>query len=107
MSEIEWVAINKFNKLIGAVGFIGNDAVAVVAFYDDRDGNQDGEVSWGEWLADKFISMDGRATTEVAMQARVEMDIIMRDASFGQVAASMFLDFAGSLIWQGVYIAYF
>lgn len=107
---IEWVPVRKFgNDPIGAVGFINNKAVVVVAFYDDRDGNQDGRVSTGEWVASKLspIRLDGRAVTEVAMQARVDMEILRRDASFATTAAQMYMNFATGLIKDGIYAAYF
>jgi hypothetical protein len=110
MAEIEWVSITKWGPdPIGAIGFIGNDAVAVIAFYDDKDGNQDGKVSWGERIASFLspISVEGGNVVEVAMQARVEMDIIMRDASFSQVASQMFLKFASGLLMEGIYAVYF
>lgn len=108
-NKIDWIAVRKFKpEPIGAVGFIGNDIVAIVAFFDDADGNQDGTVSTGEWLASKLMfNLSGMAVTEVAMQARVQMDILMRDASIQQIATGMFLNFAKGLIAQGIYTAYF
>lgn len=111
MSEkMDWILIKKFKpEPIGAIGFLGNDAVAIVAFYDDKDGNQDGKVSWGEKIASALspISVEGKAVTEVAMQARVEMDVIMRDADFPRMAASIFMNFARGLVLDGIYAAYF
>jgi hypothetical protein len=110
MPTIEWVAVRKFGpRPIGAVGFIGPDAVAMIAFYDDADGNRDGRVGWGEWIASKIspISLKGRNVTEVAMQGRVEPDIILRDSSFPQLAARLFASFASGLVLQGYYQAYF
>jgi hypothetical protein len=47
--QIDWVIITgATNKKIGALGFIGDKVAVVTAFYDDRDANQDGTVSWGE-----------------------------------------------------------
>ncbi len=107
---IDWVLIKKWKpEPIGAIGFIGNDAVMVVAFFDDRDGNQDGKVTWGEKAA-YFISpfsLEGMAITEVAMQARVEMDVVMRDPSFQRMASNMFLSFAEGLVKDGIYAVYF
>lgn len=110
MAELEWVSITKWGPdPIGAIGFIGNDAVAVIAFYDDKDGNQDGEISWGERIASFLlpISIEGKNVVEVAMQASVEMDILKRDASFAQVANQMFLKFASGLLMEGIYAVYF
>lgn len=106
--QIEWIPIKKFKpEPIGAIGFLDGKAAIVVSFFDDRDGNKDGEVSWGEWAASKLWDVEGSATTEVAMQARVNMDVLERDVSFGQVAMKMFLNFAGGQIRQGVYTVYF
>ncbi|RYD38870.1 MAG: hypothetical protein EOP87_00495 [Verrucomicrobiaceae bacterium] len=93
---------------IGAIGFIGNDAVAVAAFFDDRDGNKDGKVSMGERIASMALfNLEGRAVVEVLMQARVEPDIVGRDQSVQTMASNTFLNFARGLISQGVYTAYF
>lgn len=110
VQNLEWVLIHKFGKdPIGAVGFLGNDAVTVVAFYDDRDGNQDGDVSLGEKVVSAVfpISLEGRSVTEVAMQARIEMDVLKRDASFAQMAAQLYLNFARGLVMDGIYAVYF
>lgn len=61
----------------------------------------------GEWGASKLWSVEGRATATVAMQARVNMDVLLRDASFGQEAMKMYLNFAAGQIKQGVYTVYF
>lgn len=108
MADIEWVPVTKFgNEPIGAVGFIGNDAVAVVSFFDDRDGNRDGKVSFGEWAVTKLWSVEGMAVTEVAMQARVQPSVIARDSSFGTMAMRLFMSFARDQISQGIYAVYF
>lgn len=106
--SIEWIEITKF-KPIGAVGFLGDKVVAIIAFHDDKDANQDGAVSLGENVV-AFVSplkVDGRSIAEVAMQARVDMAVIMRDPSFGPAAARLFVDFAANLAVQGIYAAYF
>ncbi|AKI03077.1 hypothetical protein IMCC20628_04404 [Hoeflea sp. IMCC20628] len=106
---IEWISIKKFKPApIGAIGFIGNNAVAIAAFYDDADGNQDGKVSLVEKIGSKIMfDLTGRNIAEVAMQARVEPEIILRDANFAQQAARIYLNFASGLVVQGVYKAYF
>jgi len=107
---MDWVLIKKFGpEPIGAIGFLGDKAVAVIAFYDDKDANQDGKVSTGEWVVAKIspISIEGRNVAEVAMQARVEPDVILRDGEFPRIAAQIFLNFARGLLIDGVYAAYF
>lgn len=108
--KMEWVLVHKFGAdPIGAVGFIGNDAVSVVAFFDDRDGNSDGKVSIGERLAAVLspISIEGRNVAEVAMQAKYDLDILQRDASFANMASKLFLNFARGLVLDGIYAVYF
>lgn len=109
-SNIDWVLIKKWGpEPIGAIGFLGNEAVSIIAFYDDRDGNKDGRVSTGEWIASKLspISMEGSAVVEVAMQARIEMEVLRRDPGFPNMAANLFLNFARGLVLDGIYAAYF
>lgn len=107
--EMSWIVVEKFSKDIGAIGFIGDSAVVVVAFYDDYDGNKDGKVSWGEWGAGKIspLKLKGSALVEVAMQGRADPDVIEKDPTFGNVAMNMFLNFARSLIADGIYAVYF
>lgn len=109
MAKIDWYEVKSFNKPIGAVGILNGTACVVIAYHDDLDGNQDGTVSWGEWIAGKVspISLDGRATTEVAMAARFDMRILERDPGFYDMANKMFLNFARGLVLDGIYAAYF
>jgi hypothetical protein len=110
MNSIDWVVVPGIDgRPIGAIGFIDNKAAIVTAFFDDRDGNKDGEVSWGEWVVSKIspISIEGMAVTEVAMAARYMPDVVLRDAGFAQEAAQMYLSFAAGLVADGIYAAYF
>jgi hypothetical protein len=106
---IDWVVIEKFGRKIGAIGFIGDTASVVVAFYDDRDGDKNGKVSFGEWAANLVspVKIKGAAVVEVAMQARVEPDVILRDPAFQIMAANLFTTFAAGLVKEGIYTAYF
>lgn len=95
---IEWIEITKFgNAPIGAIGFIDNKAAIVTAYHDDLDGNEDGKAGLGE----------GSAMVEVAMQARVEMEVIMKDASFQNMATKLYINFTRGLVIDGIYAAYF
>ena len=108
--QFDWIEVRSHGiKPIGAIGFLGNDAVVVAAYHDDRDGNEDGTVSVGEYVISKLspIGLDGRAVTKVAMAARVDVDIVTRDPSIGQLAGRMFVDFGGSMVLDGFYAAYF
>ncbi|MEC7761514.1 MAG: hypothetical protein VX874_06330 [Pseudomonadota bacterium] len=108
-SQMEWVKVHDYKQReIGAIGFLNGKAVAVAAFYDDADGNMDGKVSWGEKLISTvFPLLGGKAVVEVAMTARVDMEILQRDASFYQVANQLYLEFAAGLVAEGIYIVYF
>lgn len=108
--SFEWVLIKKFKpEPIGAIGFIDNKAVAVVAFFDDLDGNKDGKVSLGERVAGVIspVSLEGVAIAEVARQASVDMNVLQRDAGFAQVGTQIFLNFARGLVLDGIYTVYF
>lgn len=110
MDDIEWVHVPGIDgRAIGAVGFLGNQAAVVTAFYDDYDGNRDGEVDWLEWAASKVspISLDGAAVVEVAMAARVMPAVVLRDGGFDTWAKQAFVSFAGGLVVDAVYAAYF
>jgi hypothetical protein len=105
----DWVEISDDTRVIGAIGFIGGRAAVIISYYDDYDADRNGTVSWGEWIIGKLspISLGGTAITAVAMAARVNMDVIERDPSFGQEAARMFVKLADNMIVDGVYAAYF
>jgi hypothetical protein len=110
VDEIKWIVIEgSGGKEIGAIGFIGNKVAVISSFYEDLDGNQDGKVGWGEWLAAKFspLSLDGKAVVEVAMAARYDMRVLEKDPGFAQDAAQMFVQFAAGLVADGLYAAYF
>lgn len=108
--SIEWIEITKYGKdPIGAVGFVDGKAAIVAAYYDDFDANKDGKTGLGEWVVGKIspIGIQGAAVVEVAMQARIEMDVIMKDAGFQTMAANLFTNFARSMVIDGIYAAYF
>lgn len=110
MGNLEWVLVPGIDgRAIGAVGFIDNRAAVIVAFYNDLDGNMDGEVDWLEWFAGKVspVHLDGKAVTEVALAARVMPAIVMRDGSFDGWAKKTFVGFAAGLVADGVYAAWF
>ena len=107
--RIDWVPVERFGKPIGAVGFIGDTATVIVAFYDDFDPNKDGKVGWGEWVVGHMspVSLKGNAVAEVAMQARNDVAISGRDPSFPQMAANVFVSFAASMVKDAIYTVYF
>ena len=107
--DLDWIVIDSFKGPIGAIGFVGNTACVVAAFYDDLDGDKDGRVSWGEWAAGKLspIGMTNKAVVEVAMAARLDLRVLQRDPSFNEMAVKLFQSFAYGLIADGVYAVYF
>lgn len=112
---LDWVEVEDglTRKKIGAVGFIGNEAAVVTAYYDDRDWNNDGKISKSEFIGSKLPIMSnlffktGRQLTSVYMQALGEPDITMRDSKFKRDAFKNFLDFSTGLIFEGIYLVYF
>lgn len=105
---VEWIIINGLTRPIGAIGFINNRAAIVTAFYDDRDGDQDGVISPGEritgWVAGGLL--EGRSVAEVAMAARWDTEVILRDAGFAQDAVGFWLHYAANAITEGIYLVY-
>ncbi|MDF1872433.1 hypothetical protein [Vannielia sp.] len=112
MPSIEWIAIQDpldSTKDIGAVGFVGNDVVTIVSFYEGADADRSGDVSMGEWLVSKLspLSVDGMAITQVCMAAKYDDRIFMRDMSIIEMANKQFAQFATSLVMDGIYAVYF
>jgi len=94
------------HKPIGALGFIGDEIAVVVAFYDDKDANQDGKVSLPERFFLKF-SMQGRALAEVVNHAYADPEIAMRDPSIYRHRGELTVKFASGLVAEGIYKAWF
>lgn len=106
---IDWIVIDEYRgKPIGAIGFVGNDAAVIAAFYDAYDTDQDGKVSWTEWGISWIpgLNVDDYEITKVAMTARVNQKVLKRDSGFPQLANNIYLNFASGLISEGVYKAY-
>lgn len=106
--HITWIIIEGVGKRkIGAVGLIDNTVAVVVAFYDDKDADYDGNVSVGEWLTATLwgLGVNDYKITEVALAAKYQ--IFERDPSFAEVADRMFLAYMGGAVASGIYTAYF
>lgn len=88
---------------------LNGSACVIIAYYDDRDGNRDGKVSFAERAAAFIspISIEGMATTEVAMAAKYDMRILQIDPGFANMATQMYLNFARGLILDGIFTVYF
>ncbi|HEY4249834.1 MAG TPA: hypothetical protein VGM87_01460 [Roseomonas sp.] len=107
---IDWIIITDVaNREIGAIGFLDGRAAVVASFFEDRDGNLDGRVSWAEAIASLLspVSLKNMAVTRVAMAARYDMRVLERDESFEQEAMRLYLHFAAGLVVDGVYATYF
>lgn len=105
---MDWMIVKHSYKHnpIGALGYIDNKIAVVSTFYDDKDLDNDGEIS----LAERFFSlfsMRGRALAEVLSQAKADPDIFMRDPSLQQLQGEAIVNFASGMIMEGIYISYF
>ncbi len=113
--QMQWITVydNLSSKPIGAVGLLvqedGSQRVAVIAtYYDDYDANYDGSVSLKEKVVGKIfpISLKGKELAKVAMQARLETDVLEKDPTFPKEAASIFVKFGTSMALDAVYATY-
>lgn len=103
---MEWILVNDIKKKpIGAIGFKDRTAFVIVSFYDSNDANKDGKVS----LAERFtpFTLKKKGITEVAMYAKHNTEILMRDPSFAQAANNLFINFAVNVTRDAVYRHYF
>jgi hypothetical protein len=83
---MDWILVTRNSpKPIGAVGFLGDTAAVVIAFYDDKDANKDGTVSPGE----------------------CNVMIMERDPGFYQTSAQIFVNFAHAMTMEAFYKLYF
>ena len=110
MAGFDWVIVqDRTGRDIGAVGFIGNDAVAIASFFDSRDADKDGRVNMTERVVSAVspFSLDGSAIAEVAMQGRHNPLITERDPSFFRMSANIFAGFAANMAADAVWSVYF
>jgi hypothetical protein len=106
--QIEWAVVQKFQKNIGAFGFIGDKVAIIAAFYDSKDANKDGKVSLSERIV-SFISpikFEKAALVEVVEQGRVDTDALIRDPNFATERAALLVNFANGMIVDGIYASY-
>ena len=110
MAGFDWVIVqDRTGRDIGAVGFIGDDAVAIASFFDSRDADKDGKVSVGERIVSTLspIGLDGAAIAVVAMQGRSNPLIAERDSGFYGMSANIFAGFGQSMVVDAVWSVYF
>ena len=91
---------------VGALGVL-NDQVAVISsFYEDKDWDMDGKVSFGERVGSLF-TMKNRGVAEVVCRAYEDPEILMNVSGLTALRGKVLTDFARGLIAEGVYITYF
>jgi hypothetical protein len=96
---VDWVVVWHGSRKIGAVGFVGNEASVITAFYDDNDVDQNGKVTVLEWVKGWLPpSRKGFALTQVAMEASRNEDIIGRDPTVRDWANKLFLNFSAHMV---------
>lgn len=105
---LDWMIVQNSwtKKTIGALGYIGDDLAVITAFYDDKDANADGKLSFSEKYLSMF-TMKGRALAEVANHAYADPDILMRDPSLYNLRGQLTVAFASGLVAEGIYKAWF
>lgn len=110
MSGFDWVLVQDLSgRDIGAVGFIGDDAVAIASFFDGRDADKDGKVSMTERVVSALspFGLGGSAIAEVAMQGRHNDLVTSRDPSYFRMSANIFANYAANMAMDAVWSVYF
>ena len=105
---VDWVIIREGGKPIGALGLIDDTVAIIQPFFDDRDANQDGDVSIGERITFIMspVSVRGMAAAHVAMVGRLDERVYLRDPDFDRAAKAMWLSFASGLVAQAAFVAW-
>lgn len=100
-APLDWLLIyHKTPVPIGAVGFMENSVVAVVSFFEDNDIQADA-------LVGKRAPSDSSAVALVAMKARQDMNVTVRDPHFQSAATRLSIDFERNVMLSGIYRTYF
>lgn len=107
--KIHWILANQNNRPVGAGAMVGGKIVAVVSFYDDLDGDQNGKVDWDEWLVDCInpFNLDGRMVTKAALIVAKETAVERGDDEFHRAANKMLIHQAAGLATDGIFAVYF
>ncbi|MEM8490349.1 MAG: hypothetical protein AAF756_05940 [Pseudomonadota bacterium] len=105
---MNWKIVNDSWKKtpIGAIGFIGDEIAVVGTFYEDSDFNNDGKTDLKERFLMPF-SMRGRALANVLSHAYADPKIATIDSSLAAMRGRAVQAFAGGMLVEGVYLAYF
>jgi hypothetical protein len=109
--NIEWIVIFSGPYKIGAVGFLGNTAAVVVSFYDDRDFDHSGKVSFGEKVGSFLYSLTPLpkpmgGMSQVMYLASFNPDIINRDLDFARDAQMNYWSEIESRVTSAYYALY-
>jgi hypothetical protein len=118
--KIEWMTVTDRGgkKDIGAVGFLGHDPAIIVVFYDEKDADKSGDVSWGEWVASTLspISLSGVGKLEVVSRAREQATLGIANSgtpinpskaqNLRQMQGEQLVSVGQSMILDGIFAAY-
>ena len=112
MAKIDWMPVKDNmdgNRLIGAVGFVGDEAISLISLHDDKDLDKNGVISFKERASSMlpFVGSDGTALLRVATCAYSNPDIMIRDPRIRAMWGRQFVKTARNLIAEGVYLTYF
>jgi hypothetical protein len=91
--------------VIGAVVFIDDQIVAIVAYFEDKDWDHSGDVDLKERFF-SFFGLKGKALAEVASRAIEDPNIMMRDPAIRQWQGNLLTAFASTMIIEGLYKTY-
>lgn len=109
--ELEWKPVkDSFSgNVIGALAVVDGTVSGVASFIDDRDGNNNGEVTNGEKFAAfiSFIRLNGRATAYVANQAYADPDLLIEHPELYNIRGQLTAEFGARAVMDGIYAAYF
>ena len=108
---IEWKIIkDSFTKSeVGALCIVDGQAVAVASFIDDKDGNNNGEVTFGEKFGAFIwpISLKGRAAAYVATQAYADPSLLVAHPELYNLRGTLVARFGASMAMDAIYAVYF
>ena len=107
-SGLDWVIIRYRGKKIGAIGFVGNTAAVICSFFDPRDYNRDGDVSFGERIVGYLspVNVEKLGIVEIVQAAKGEELVYTRDGTFELMANHMAIHFFKELAAEGAFTAW-
>lgn len=110
-NSIEWKIVkDSFNNSeVGAICIVDGQAVAVASFIDDKDGDNNGTVTFGEKFGAFIwpISLKGRAAAYVATQAYADPSLLVAHPELYNLRGTLVARFGASMALDAVYAVYF